>query len=157
MTAHQNLGDTSHLRELFQRRLRQIQLMQAGDLPASHANEMRMLPPVLVVGISKFESPDVVAQFGTRDQPRLGQVIQIAKNGRFVEPQRYQISACVAGAFDFCSHCNTAVRAAVLRSPAFASVSRVWAINSMSCLRAITTTRGLLSLKPHVWYTSSRN
>ena len=92
MTSHQDLGDLAHLRELFQRGLRQIQFMQAGDLPASDADEMRMLTAVLVVGITKLKPPDVVAQFGTRDQPCLGQIIQVAKDSRFVEPQRHQIN-----------------------------------------------------------------
>ncbi len=65
MTSHQDLGDLANLRELFQRGLRQIQFMQAGDLPAPDANEMRMLTAVLVVGITKLEPPDVVAQFST--------------------------------------------------------------------------------------------
>ena len=63
---------------------------KTGHLAAIHADKMRVLSLVRIVGVANFKSPNVVAQFRARDQIRLGQVGQIPENRGLIETQRNQ-------------------------------------------------------------------
>jgi hypothetical protein len=45
---------------------------------------------VRLIGVSQFESPDVIPQFGPMEDLSVGQISEVAKHRRLVEPQRRQ-------------------------------------------------------------------
>ena len=52
---------------------------------------MRVNALVRIIGVTDFESPDMVTQFSPNQQIRVGQVDEVTKQGGFIEPQRDQV------------------------------------------------------------------
>ncbi|EMI58047.1 hypothetical protein RSSM_00566 [Rhodopirellula sallentina SM41] len=64
----------------------QLDVVQTGNGTAIDAQKVRM--PAVMFLIDRFESPDVVANFGSPKQPSIHHVIQIAENGGLVHTER---------------------------------------------------------------------
>ncbi len=68
----------------------QRHVVDARDASAIDANKVRMAAAI-VLGVPHFEPPNVIPKLGSQDQFGLGQIGQIAKDGGFIEPQRYKL------------------------------------------------------------------
>jgi hypothetical protein len=86
MSFEQDLGDSADFRPTAERRLREFDVVQASDVAAVDTDEMGV-PTRFVIRVAELEPPDVVAKLGPRDESRVDQVGEVAKDGRLVEAE----------------------------------------------------------------------
>ena len=90
MSAEQDFGDLADFLALALAASRQLDIVQASDGAAIDAKKMGMNPVAMIAGHHRFETPNVIAQFGATQQTGLGHVVQIAESRRLINAARRQ-------------------------------------------------------------------
>lgn len=92
MAFEQNFGDLTDVLCAARGGGIEFDTAQTGDITAVNANKMRVYAFVRIIGVTDFESPDMVTQFSPNQEIRVGQVDEVAEQRGLIEAQRNQLS-----------------------------------------------------------------
>ena len=90
MAFEEDLGHATNFLRAFLGGLAESDVREASHLPAVHADKMRMLALVRIIGVPNFEPPNMVAQFRAGEQIRFRQIGEIAEDRSLIKAQGNQ-------------------------------------------------------------------
>lgn len=85
MTAKQYFGHFADRIALLTAAGRQLDVLEAGDTSAVHAEKVRMAFLVGMLGVDRLKTPNVITQFGSSQKPSLREIIEIAECCCFIK------------------------------------------------------------------------